>query len=164
MASAATYTPIATYTVPSATASYTFSSIPGTYTDLVLIANVQGTTGGNGTTVQFNSDTSTNYSYTLVDGSGSSATSARSTNSTNIQSGLVDNVSWGTQIIHIMNYSNTTTYKTVLGRGNDTLQLRATVGLWRNTSAISSVTVLAAPNAYNFIAGSTFTLYGILAA
>jgi len=164
MASAATYTPIATYTVPSATASYTFSSIPGTYTDLVLVANVQGTTGGNGTTVQFNGDTSGNYSYTLVDGNGSSATSARATGQTNIQSGLVDNVSWGTQIIQIMNYSNTTTYKTVLGRGNDTLQLRATVGLWRATAAITSVTVLAAPNAYNFIAGSTFTLYGILAA
>jgi hypothetical protein len=164
MASAATYIPIATYTVPSATASYTFSSIPSTYTDLVLIANVQGTTGGNGTTVQFNGDTSTNYSYTLIDANGSSVNSSRATNSTNIQSGLVDNVSWGTQIIQIMNYSNTTTYKTVLGRGNDTLQLRPTIGLWRNTSAISSVTVLAAPNAYNFIAGSTFTLYGILAA
>ena len=68
-----------------------------------------------------------------------------------------------------MNYSNTTTYKNVLGRGNDTLQLRATSGLWKPTTgsatqAITSITVLSSPNAYNFITGSTFNLYGIAAA
>jgi hypothetical protein len=169
MAAGNTYTQIASTTLGSNASSVTFSSIPQTYTDLIIIANVQGTTGGNGTCVQFNGDTGGNYSYTLIDGNGSSATSSRAGAQGNIQSALVDNVGWGVQIIQIMNYSNTTTKKTVLGRGNDTLQLRATVGLWQPSSgsatqAINSITVLSSPNAYNFITGSTFNLYGITAA
>ena len=159
-----TMTALQTITLGSAASTLTFTSIPQTYTDLILVANVQGTTGGNGTCLQFNGDTSSGlYSYTLIDGNGSTASSARATGQNVIQSGLVDNVNWGVQILQIMNYSNTTTYKTVLGRGNDMTQLRATSGLWRNTAAITSVTVYSAPNAYNFIAGSTFTLYGIAA-
>jgi hypothetical protein len=62
-----------------------------------------------------------------------------------------------------MNYANTTTYKTTLARTNDALlQARASVGLWRNTSAINSI--LVSYYGYNFDAGSTFTLYGIQAA
>jgi hypothetical protein len=159
-----TYVALDKQTLGSNASSITFNSIPQTYTDLVIVATVQGTTGGNGTCVQFNGDTSSGlYSYTLIDGSGSSATSARQTGANNIQSGLIDNVNWGTQVFQVMSYANTTTYKTILGRGNDTLQLRATVGLWRNSNAITSITVLAGPNAYNFITGSTFTLYGIKA-
>jgi hypothetical protein len=171
MPKGSTYTKIpgASITLGSNASSVTFSSIPQTYTDLIIIANVKGTTGGNGTCVQFNGDTGGNYSYTLIDGNGSSATSSGAQNQGNIQSGLVDNVGWGVQIIQIMNYSNTTTYKNVLGRGNDTLQLRATSGLWKPTTgsatqAITSITVLSSPNAYNFITGSTFNLYGIAAA
>lgn len=163
MAAGSTYTPIATQTLGSAASSITFSSIPNTYTDLILIASVQCTTGGNGTCLQFNGDSSAIYSLTLLAGDGSSASSARLASQTSLQSGLVD-TNWGTQIIHIMNYANTTTYKTALGRGNDGGLLRATVGLWPNTSAINSIKVLSAPNAYNFVAGSTFTLYGIAAA
>jgi hypothetical protein len=171
MPKGSTYTKIpgASITLGSNASSVTFSSIPQTYTDLIIIANVKGTTGGNGTCVQFNGDTGGNYSYTLIDGNGSSATSSGAQNQGNIQSALVDNVDWGVQIIQIMNYSNTTTYKNVLGRGNDTLQLRATSGLWKPTTgsatqAITSITVLSSPNAYNFITGSTFNLYGIAAA
>jgi hypothetical protein len=61
-----------------------------------------------------------------------------------------------------MNYSNSTTYKTVIGRGNLSSQLAiATVGLWRSSSAITSVTII--PENGNIAVGSTFSVYGIAA-
>jgi hypothetical protein len=61
-----------------------------------------------------------------------------------------------------MNYSNTTTYKTILARSNNAgIGLDAIVSLWRSTAAINTVNVLADTN---FEAGTSFTLYGIAAA
>jgi hypothetical protein len=66
-----TYTPIATTTLGTAAASVTFSSISGSYTDLVLIiAGVQSV--ADVPYIQFNSDTATNYSRTQLSGDGSS--------------------------------------------------------------------------------------------
>jgi hypothetical protein len=63
-----------------------------------------------------------------------------------------------------MNYSNTTTNKTILSRINNAENSTvARVTLWRNTAAISTI-FLTEGNGANFIAGSTFTLYGIKAA
>ncbi len=67
-----------------------------------------------------------------------------------------------TEHINVMNYSNTTTYKTILSRSSD-LYTEASVNLWRNTAAITSI-IIGAQGAYTFSAGSTFTLYGIKAA
>jgi hypothetical protein len=62
-----------------------------------------------------------------------------------------------------MNYSNTTTFKTMLNRSNvPSTGTGATVGLWRNTAAISSLTITSESG--NLQSGSTFTLYGILKA
>jgi len=63
-----------------------------------------------------------------------------------------------------MNYANTTTYKTSLTRGNiATVATLATVGMWRSTSAITSIKI--ERDGSNLLAaGSTFTLYGIAAA
>ena len=63
-------------------------------------------------------------------------------------------------IIQIQNYSNSTTYKTALGRSAQ--QSVATVGLWRSTSAITAVKIY--PASGNFDTGSIFTIYGIAAA
>jgi hypothetical protein len=65
--------------------------------------------------------------------------------------------------VHFMNYSNTTTNKTVLGRSSAASGfVEAAVGLWRNTSAITSITATTGGQSYQ--TGSTFTLYGIKAA
>jgi hypothetical protein len=62
-----------------------------------------------------------------------------------------------------MNYANTTTYKTVLSRANNSAAgTEAIVGLWRSSAAITSMTVLSETG--NIAIGSTFSLYGILAA
>ena len=164
MAAGNTYTPIATYTIPSNTTTYTFSSIPGTYTDLVLIASGIGTSAGDfGVCLRYNGDTGSNYSVTQLDGNGSSPASYREINAVHQNIGILSGAGQGNSIFNIFNYSNTTTYKTTLARGNAaTNYLRAAVGTWRNTAAITSVTI------YNpttsMVTGTTLTLYGITAA
>jgi hypothetical protein len=167
MAAGSTYTPIATQTLSSAATTVTFSSISGSYTDLILITdNIQsGGTQGN-LFIQFNSDTGSNYSRTWLSGDGSSAYSGRESSQTKMGLTAYSYPQTSTRwagLVHIQNYSNATTYKTVLIRGNNSaVGVDAIVGLWRSTSAITSL-VLSRSND-QFATGSTFTLYGIAAA
>jgi hypothetical protein len=167
MAAGPTYVPIVTYTVPSNTTSYTFNSIPGTYTDLIIVCRA-GAVSNSDLTFRVNGDTGTNYSTTNIYGDGASAGSVRTSNVTigyATYYGSIETLGNSVHIIQFMNYSNTTTYKTVLARANNASASRgvdAIVNLWRNTSAINSVTLIG-QNA-NILAGSIFTLYGIAAA
>ena len=164
-----TYTLIASTTITSSTATVTFSSIPSTYTDLILVAgSLLQVTGGNGLRMRFNSDTATNYSTTQLLGNGTAASSTIETGASSTYAGgaTYSSTNPGTAIAHIMDYANSTTYKTVLNRGsqagNDVI---AQVGLWRSTSAITNIT-LALGGAFpsDNIASGTFKLYGIEAA
>jgi ethanolamine utilization microcompartment shell protein EutL len=74
---AKTYEPIATTTLGSAAASYTFSSISGSYTDLILVVDATTTAGNRALQLVLNSDTGTNYSATYITGDGSSTASSR---------------------------------------------------------------------------------------
>ena len=164
-----TYEPIATQTLGSAASSVTFSSISGTYTDLILVMNVGGSVSGNAMNMTFNSDTSTNYSDTGLWGTGSSAASGRHSNASNaalsIGIGVSTSASDTQTIVQIQNYSNSTTYKTYLSRTGNTAGsypgTEAIVGLWRSTSAITTVSVACGAN---WVTGSTFTLYGVKSA
>lgn len=161
MAAGSTYTPIATYTVPSNTASYTFSSIPSTYTDLRLVVT-GGMTGSGYFYVQYNGDSASNYSRTEAYGYGASTGSFRAANLIPISM----DTTLGTCInkIDIMDYSNTNVYKTCLYRTDLAAGLAmAGVGLWRSTTAINSIAVIGYTTS-NLLAGSTLTLYGIAAA
>lgn len=160
---ASTYTPIATTTVSgSTTSAVTFNSFSG-YTDLRLIISHALTTGTGSPLLTFNSDTGTNYSYSVLYGNGTSALSARATSTAYIVIGNCD-TNFNISNVDINNYSNSTTYKTALSRGaTPALYTSAWVGLWRNTAAITSLTVTSPSPAY-WAAGSTFTLYGIKAA
>ena len=170
MAAGNTYTPLATNTLSSATASVTFSSISGAYTDLVLVITPTIPTGaydilmrvGNGTV-----DSGTNYSVTRVSGTGSAANSTRSTSASGMfctYYGSPTSTNPSITTINLMNYANTTTYKTMLVRSNNaSAGTEAIVGLWRSTAAINIITI-SLDAATNFSSGSTFTLYGIAAA
>jgi hypothetical protein len=156
-----TYEPIAAYTVATTSASYTFSSIPGTYTDLYLIITGSTTTAGQDIQIQFNGDTGTNYSRTYILGNGSAASSGRNaTQNAFVPGGAYLNT---VSRLNVMNYSNATTFKTVIARHDswDSYTV-ANVGLWRNTAAITSLTI--STQTFNMNVGSTFTLYGIKAA
>jgi hypothetical protein len=174
MAAGSTYTPIATQTLGSAAASVTFSSISAAYTDLVLVFNgYNATVDGGSPFIRFNSDTTTNYSYTWLSGDGTSATSGRDTSKAQIGLNLVtgwDTTSTqpGMNIVHIMNYANTTTYKTVLGRSSLASATypgtEAVVGLWRITPVAINTILISLTAGGTFATGTTFTLYGIAAA
>lgn len=156
-----TYEPIATTTLSSAQTSVTFSSISGSFTDLVLVW--AGTSGGNDIRLRFNSDTGTNYSYTRIFGDGSAVYSDRDTNQTNAPATL-GGMTNGNSIVYLNNYSNTTTFKTAMARANNTQggYVGVWFNLWRSTSAITTITALVLAGTIS--SGTTFTLYGIKAA
>ena len=170
MPAGSTYEPIATTTLGSATASVTFSSISGSYTDLVLVANVADN-GGTNVYLQVGNgsiDTASNYSTTVLTGNGTTAYSYRESSQTQILYAFEGtppaSPSFGTYIINLNNYSNATTFKTALIRANSASSgTDAIVGLWRSTSAINTIK-LSCQGATVYSTGSTFTLYGIAAA
>lgn len=166
---ASTYTPIATTTLGSDTADVIFSSIPSTYTDLILVTNLGVSTVDNAVNLRFNADSGANYSVTNLVGNGSTAASYRATGLSGVYVAyyvdpivaIEENI-----VAHIMNYSNTTTFKTVLSRANRASAnnfpgAEAIVGLWRSTAAINTVRVAGGGNLKS---GSTFTLYGVKSA
>jgi len=168
----ATYNCIATETLSSAQSSVTFSSISGSYTDLVLVGSAKSlNTGTDSIGIAVNGNTGTIYSRTYLEGNGSAVTSGRQTAQIRIVSDYIMGTSgtadFGVYIWNFMNYSNTTTKKTVLFRGNNTAvsggwNTSAMVYLVDTTSAITSLTI-ATMNGPNLAIGTTFTLYGIKA-
>jgi hypothetical protein len=162
MAAGNTYVAIATQTLSSTATSVTFSSIPSTYTDLVVVCNPIESGTNNQVWAQVNGDTATNYSTTVIYGTGSAANSSRYSSANWVYAFLTSDTGNKNAIIQFMNYSNTTTYKTVLVRSNSTTSyVQASVSLWRSTSAITSILLSAQGT---FPIGSTFSLYGIAAA
>jgi len=160
MAAGATYTPIATTTLGSAASSVTFSSISSSYTDIVIIISAVMSNASE-LRYRFNGDSGSNYSFTqLFNGGGGTVGSSRDSNRTYGRLGST-RTAQNVHIAQINNYSNTTTYKTVLSResaaGSDSVQ--AFVGLWRSTSAINEILFNAETG--TFSSGATFTLYGI---
>lgn len=156
----ATYEKIATTTTSAGNTTITLSSIPATYTDLVLVVSGSNSAASD-LRMRLNGDTGSNYSSTVMYGDGTSATSFRESNQTSFYGAIGTSIS--NSIINIMNYSNTTTYKTVITRTNSNPFFpMAFAELWRSTSAVNSVTCYVTSGSYN--AGVTFTLYGILKA
>jgi hypothetical protein len=173
MAAGNTYTQIASITVGTASATVVFSSIPATYTDLILVMQPAANVDDENIGLRFNGDTGSNYSYTRIGANATAGTfsSSRVSNFTRINTTEATGTSTnlGNLVItaHIMNYANATTYKTALARsgqqGGTYNGVEEFVGLWRNTAAINSVTVMQG-GTRTFSTGSTFNLYGVTAA
>jgi hypothetical protein len=162
----ATYEPIATTTLGSTATTVSFTSIPGTYTDLVLVTSIKATSADTNQWMRFNSDSTTNYSSTNMYGDGTSALSFRQSSEdkfNSVLSGYLVTSQNCPGIYNIMNYSNTTTFKTMISRfSNSGVVAQAEVSLYRSTSAITAIEIFTTPN--SFAVGSTLTLYGIKAA
>ena len=173
MPAAQTYEPIATTTIASAVSSYTFSSISGSYTDLILVGSFYSTVNDVGVYARFNSDTGTNYSNTVLVSNGTTAQSQRNSSNTfmnvtawNVGLGSTNGI-YSPAIFNVMNYANTTTYKTTITRGSSRSndgsgETMALAGLWRSTSAINSIQIYYSSG--NLAVGTSMTLYGIKAA
>ena len=169
MAAGATYVSLASNTLSSAASSVTFSSISGAYTDLVLVTQAGLSVNNNSLYMTFNSDTASNYSITSVEAYTNSYDSYRLSSQSKVMIagvniGLATTVGPSMSISNIMNYSNTTTYKTFVGRWADcndagNKESGAVVGLYRSTSAITTINIFSQSG--NLVSGSVFTLYGI---
>jgi len=166
-----TYTPLATTTTVGGESTVTFSSISSAYTDLIIVSDVISGLTSNALSIRFNSDTGNNYSFTYSYTDGSNAVSGRIANNNFGYLGYFTTP--GTQrgynaIAQIQNYSNSTTFKTLLSRsnsvpGNTTYPgTEIVASLWSNTNAITSVTL--GIGGTTFAAGSTFSLYGVATA
>ena len=163
----ATYEPITYVKLESDSATYTFNNIPQTFTDLVLISYPIMSATGATVYMRFNSDSGSNYSHSTLVGNNTSANSYRGSNLSD-GIGIGGMQGYGTTnniiIVDIMNYSNTTTNKTIFDRyGNSSYTVDLTSGMWRSTAAITSIT-LRNNGGHNFNSGSIFSLYGIKAA
>lgn len=153
-----TYTPIQTYTVSGTSTTYLdFSSISG-YTDLFLSANFDVSANAS-IRVQFNSDTSSNYYFNDVYGNGSAVASTKGSNQTAIYLGDVRAGQRNTTLVNFMNYANSSVEKTILCRNNNNIYIELIYGIWANNNAVNTIRVLV--DTGYFVAGSTFTLYGI---
>jgi hypothetical protein len=154
-----TYTALATVTLGSTATSVTFSSIPATYRDLVLVYT--GTTsGGEEVRLRYNGDSGSNYSFVQMNGNGSSATSSAET--TTFAHGGVIYTTQGNLIVEIMDYSATDKHKTGITRSTAPANTAAVFAhRWANTAAITSVQISIPASVFNI--GFTFSLYGVIA-
>jgi hypothetical protein len=171
-----TYTLIYGETTTSNASSYTFSAIPSTFTDLVLRTSIRSqNTGAIDFYVRINGDTSsTLYSTTYLNVYGGSAGSGRNTgrnqweNQNSLQSNSATANTFGSIEIYIPNYlvaSNKVASIALaaednasgfVGSGAGNAMESASSHLWRNTAAITSLTI-----SPSFLSGSSFYLYGI---
>ena len=169
---ATTYTLINSNVLSSSAASITFSSIPATYTDLVLRASVRSDAAATvkETEIIFNSDTATNYSFTNVLGLGSNGTASQQFGTQaygwtgKIAAASSTSDTFANVEIYIPSYAasqNKPISSTNMNENNNSIveATAAVAVLWRNTAAITSI--LFYPRASNFVSGSSFYLYGI---
>jgi hypothetical protein len=163
------YESIATVTVGvGGQSSVTFSSIPSTYKHLQIryIAKNTGTvTAYSIFNFTFNGDSAANYSAHQLYGNGSSAGAGATTSTTSQLAPWIPYASYtnvfGAGVIDILDYANTSKYKTtrILGgfdsNGDGVVGLIS--GLWQSTAAVSSISFTFS----NFAQYSQFALYGV---
>jgi hypothetical protein len=160
-----TYTPLANITLGSATGSVTFSSIPATYRDLIIVGdNLKTTSSTASVFIRFNGATA-NYTGTAIRGNGTDTAASNNAGQTDrLFSNLSSEPTTTTAsnfIFQIMDYSATDKHKTTIHRGNNSADAtEAGAGRYASTSAITSVQV-GMDLGLSFAAGGTFALYGI---
>jgi hypothetical protein len=153
------YIPLATVTLGSTASSVTFSNIPATYRDLVLVFN--GTTAATpDLLLSFNGDTSNIYTNVSMEGNASNNAVSYTLTRTGVflMSGSTNRIMY---VAQVMDYRATDKHKTVISRADNAgPQTIASAGRWPSTSAITSLS--ASAGASTFSVGSTFNLYGII--
>ena len=167
---ATTYVAIATVEVGSGgAATIDFTSIPATYTDLVVKLSLRSDTSGTSRSLNmtFNSNTGANYSTRYVYGYASGTVSGSTSAATDMYVGLYGGTSYTADTfcnfeLYIPNYAGSTNKSvsadSVMENNSTTNYIGLWAGLWAQTTAISSIQLL---GSVNFAEYSTATLYGI---
>lgn len=165
----ATYTLIASNTLSSSAASVTFSSIPATYTDLVLRCTARSDFAGKQEVLYITFNGGSTYSNTYIRYAGSTIVSA--TESTSLygiygaNGNTTTSSTFGSAEFYIPNYASSNkkpmSYTGVF-EDNTTTSGGGGLGahLYQLTSAITSITI-DQENGTNWLSGSSFFLYGI---
>lgn len=162
MAAGLTYTPIMTMTPSTLATSITLSSIPASYTDLVLVISTKPT-GGVQSYIYFNGvNTGTNYGSTFLESNASGVSSNTSLNTSSLWMSATNAV-YNSYVVNIPKYASTTLNKTILWRLSQWLRTSQGVGAYNSTAAISSITIVTG-GSQTWALTSQFTLYGITAA
>lgn len=158
--------------IPDLSAVSAFTNIPQTYQDLMLIINARGSRSqaADDCLIRFNNDGSGINTWTTLEGNGTSAISYRNTTGNSfIVAGAMPAATatsgiLGSIVCHILNYANTTTFKTMVSRSASDLNgsgvTQLTAGLYRSTAAVSRIDVT---QYLGYSSSSTATLYGIRA-
>lgn len=166
--------PIATVDITGGTnTSIGFSSIPQIYQDLMLVITSRRTDAvTEGTQFLYTNHAGSVVSTTKLTSDGATATSSRTTaqNAGFIgpYPGATAQVgTFATQIVHFLNYANTSYFKTILCRTasdrNGAGQTELSVTLSRDTSALTTIGVSTYNASVYYAPGSTAALYGIKA-
>jgi hypothetical protein len=165
-----TFTKIASVTVGSGgAASIDFTSIPSTYTDLVVKHSNRYTSNGDASSyLRFNSDSGNNYSRKILFGDGGSAGSSQGSSLNLGYAGAVGLSTFtvntfSSNDVYIPNYAGSTQKSWSVDGVSETNAATAYIlyaaNLWTSTSAITSITLL--PPGGTFVQYTTATLYGI---
>jgi hypothetical protein len=168
-----TYQLISSFTVSTAIANVTFSSIPGIYTDLELRYSARDTSDTALTEIvtTFNGESSsgTLLSSTILLGEGSLGVLSRRYSSQGYPRHMMNQPSnytattFSNGSFYIPNYTSTTSkqmsiFATSENSATDNTGMNASANLYRNSAAITSINL---KSASTFVANSSFYLYGI---
>ena len=167
----ATYTLISSNVLSSTAASVTFSSIPATYTDLVVRVSARGTEAATfGISYITLNGLSAGFSLTEIQGNGATANSSNNASTTKWANTYIPDANattntFGSFELYFPNYANTSLYKPASNfyaseTNATTAYMGASAYLFNNTAAITSIT-FAIYTATSYATGSSFYLYGI---
>ena len=159
---AKTYEPLGHTTLVSASPNISFTNISGSYTDLVIVflGAYTDSASNRDFIVRFNGDTGNNYKGCMWGINGSAINVDNINGTYGYVNSFIGQKPLGLEM-NIMNYSDITNYKTLIGHGGNGSDYMGLVGgfVWKSTAAITSITIGLASG--NLFAGSAATLYGI---
>ena len=156
-----TYTLIDSQLLSSTSTNITFTSIPQSYADLVLVCESSASTGSVYHYIRFNNDTGSNYKRVYMQAR-SGAQDGGVFTQTYIEgnNGAAGTSDRNYTICDIMDYSRTDKQKTVLISNSDDQAARIVeaAATWANNSAITEIDIFQG----TYAVGSRFSLYGIV--
>ena len=166
------YDSLATVTLSATASSIIFAGIPSGYKHLQirgLYRDTQAASTTKNLVIQFNSDTASNYAWHRIEGNGTTATASGTATTTSglvSYAGVADTATvsvYGASIIDILDYANSSKYKTVRSLAgvdiNGTGGMGFSSSLWQSTSAVTLIELK--PGSTAFKTGTTFALYGV---
>jgi hypothetical protein len=171
-----TYSLIASNTLSTSAASVTFSSIPSTYTDLVLKMSVRVNTSGSdnnaGILLEFNGSSAANYSRTNLRGNGSAAASFNSSSGSNLiivngaSADLSTSNTFSNVEVYLPSYAAAANkpFSSFAAEENNVstpAYVQVQANLWSNTSAINAIKIFNESTVGFFIRFLTF-IFGII--